>query len=50
LGDLLMELNKEEGTAMVVVTHSPALAQRMRKILVLENGRLENGKTKRTVS
>lgn len=38
--DLLIELNKEEGVALVVVTHSMEVAQKMDRIYRLENGRL----------
>ena len=41
LADLLVELNREEGAALVVVTHSEALAARMGRVLVLRDGRLE---------
>jgi lipoprotein-releasing system ATP-binding protein len=40
LMDLLLELNREEGMALVVVTHSMAVAQRMGRMLTLEKGRL----------
>ena len=41
LADLLVELNREEKIALIVVTHSPALAARMSRALELRNGRLE---------
>ena len=40
LTDLLIELNKEEGVALVVVTHSMEVAKKMNRIYRLENGRL----------
>lgn len=40
LGDLLVELNRTEGVALVTVTHSPALAMRMGRHLRLEDGAL----------
>lgn len=40
LTDLLIELNKEEGVALVVVTHSMEVAKKMDRIYQLENGRL----------
>ena len=40
LTDLLIELNKEEGVALVVVTHSLDVAKKMDRIYRLENGRL----------
>jgi lipoprotein-releasing system ATP-binding protein len=41
LADLLVELNREQKVALVVVTHSPALAARMSRVLEIRNGRLE---------
>jgi lipoprotein-releasing system ATP-binding protein len=38
--ELLLELNRELGTALVIVTHAPELASRMQRVLVLEEGRL----------
>jgi predicted ABC-type transport system involved in lysophospholipase L1 biosynthesis ATPase subunit len=38
---LLVELNREERVALIVVTHSPALAARMSRALELRDGRLE---------
>ena len=40
LGELLTGLNNETGTAMIVATHSPDLAAKMKVHLRLENGRL----------
>ena len=40
LADLLVELNQEEGTTLIVVTHSPEIAQKMDKIYSIENGTL----------
>jgi lipoprotein-releasing system ATP-binding protein len=40
LADLLIELNREEGTALVVATHAPSLAARMGRTLQLDGGRL----------
>src|SRR5688572_1446100 len=39
--DLLLELNQEHGTALVVATHSAHLAQAMMRTLRLTGGRLE---------
>ncbi|MBC8478900.1 MAG: ABC transporter ATP-binding protein [FCB group bacterium] len=41
LGDLLVDLNKEEGTAMVLVTHSTELASRFMEQYLLDDGRLK---------
>jgi len=41
LGQLLVELNKEEGVTLIVVTHAMDLATRMSKLMSLEDGRLK---------
>jgi lipoprotein-releasing system ATP-binding protein len=41
LGRLLVEMNKEEGTAFVTVTHSFDFARLMEKVFKLQNGNLE---------
>jgi len=41
LGQLLVELNKEEGVTLIVVTHALELAKRMGRVMTLSNGRLE---------
>jgi len=38
--DLMLELNREYGTSLVVATHDPTIAQRMDRIMGLEDGRL----------
>jgi ABC-type lipoprotein export system ATPase subunit len=40
LTDLLVELNKEEGVTLIVVTHSMDVAKKMERIYRLENGNL----------
>lgn len=38
---LMIELNEESNTAMLVVTHEQTLAERMDRVLLLEEGRLQ---------
>jgi ABC-type lipoprotein export system ATPase subunit len=40
LGQLLGDLNREEGVTLIVVTHSSELAQRMKRVLELKDGQL----------
>jgi ABC-type lipoprotein export system ATPase subunit len=40
LGDLLVQLNKEEGAALITVTHSMQLAEKMSRMYRLEDGKL----------
>jgi lipoprotein-releasing system ATP-binding protein len=40
LGRLLLDLNREEGVALVVVTHSLELARQMPRVLELRDGEL----------
>jgi ABC-type lipoprotein export system ATPase subunit len=42
LGRLLVEMNKEEGTALIAVTHSIDFAQLMEKVFKLQGGILES--------
>ncbi len=40
LAALLLDLNREQGTALIVVTHAPDLARRMGRVLELRDGGL----------
>jgi len=40
--DLLLEMNRAHGTALVVVTHSPSLAKRLGRQVVLADGHLSD--------
>ena len=40
VGTLLLELNRELGTALIIVTHAPELAAKLQRTLTLREGRL----------
>ena len=40
IGSLLIELNREEGVTLIVVTHALGLARRMQRVVTVEEGRL----------
>lgn len=41
VGDLLLQINREQGTTLVVVTHNPALARRIGRVCELRDGLLK---------
>ena len=43
LARLLIELNREEGVTLILVTHAPDLAARMKRVFELQDGRLTGG-------
>jgi lipoprotein-releasing system ATP-binding protein len=40
LGQLLVELNREENVSLIVVTHARELAQRMQRMMEIQDGHL----------
>ena len=44
LSSLLVDVNREEGAALVVVTHSEALADRMERVHLLRDGKLADAR------
>jgi len=41
--ELMLELNRELGTSLMIVTHAPEIAARMQRVMVLEDGCLIRG-------
>jgi putative ABC transport system ATP-binding protein len=42
--DLILRLNKEQGTTVIIVTHDPNVAEKTQRIIRLRDGLVENGK------
>jgi lipoprotein-releasing system ATP-binding protein len=40
--ELMLELNRELGTALIIVTHAPELAAQLQRSLTLTDGRLHS--------
>jgi lipoprotein-releasing system ATP-binding protein len=46
--ELFFAINQQRGTTIVVVTHNPALAERMIRVVTLQDGRIEKDERRRT--
>jgi lipoprotein-releasing system ATP-binding protein len=44
--DLFFQINRDHGTTIVVVTHNPAFAERMPRVVGLRDGRVESDDTR----
>ena len=40
---LLLSLNRERGTTLIIVTHDPIIAEQTRRVIRLRDGLLEEG-------
>ncbi len=47
--DLIMKLNRESGTTVIVVTHDPAIASQTQRVIHLRDGLLEEVGTYETI-
>ncbi len=39
--ELLLQLNEEKGTTLIIVTHDPEIAERTQRVITIRDGRLE---------
>jgi putative ABC transport system ATP-binding protein len=39
---LLLNLNKEHGTTLIIITHDPVIAEQTRRVIHLRDGELES--------
>jgi len=46
--DLFFQINRDHGTTIVVVTHNPAFAERMPRVVGLRDGRVESDEARAT--
>ena len=46
--ELFFSINSQRGTTIVVVTHNPVLAERMARVVTLQDGRIEKDERRRT--
>ncbi len=46
--NLFFQINRDHGTTIVVVTHNPAFAERMPRVVGLRDGRVESDETRAT--
>jgi lipoprotein-releasing system ATP-binding protein len=48
--DLFFQINREHGTTIVVVTHNPAFAERMPRVVRMRDGRVEHDDVRASAS
>jgi putative ABC transport system ATP-binding protein len=41
--NLLLNLNKESGTTLIIITHDPVIAEQTRRVIRLRDGLLDGG-------
>ena len=42
--ELILKLNSDRGTTVIIVTHDPTVAQQTRRIITLRDGKIESDK------